>query len=105
MSTSNFTERTRKDEISGHAYRILKQLGCEKNVREETMSIIERAEKQDLLEKGTPKALAAGSVYIACIFCEDRMTLDTIGGAIGLSGSVVSKSYMILARGLGFSER
>lgn len=69
------------------------------------MSIIERAEKKDLLEKGTPKALAAGAVYIACILCEDRMTLDTIGSAIGLSGSVVSKSYMSLARGLGFYER
>jgi hypothetical protein len=33
------------------------------------------------------------------------MTLDTIGGVVGLSGSSVSKNYMVLARGLGFSER
>jgi transcription initiation factor TFIIIB Brf1 subunit/transcription initiation factor TFIIB len=69
------------------------------------MSLIDRADKKGLLKSGTPKALAAGVVYIACILQEDRMTLDTIGHVVNLSGSTVSKNYMTIARGLGFQER
>ena len=105
MSSSNYTERTQKENVAGHALRILKTLDCDNAIQEETISLLDRAEKQDLLTKGTPKAMAAGAVYIACILREDRMTLDTIGHVVGLSGSTVSKSYMILARGLGFGER
>jgi transcription initiation factor TFIIIB Brf1 subunit/transcription initiation factor TFIIB len=105
MSNSNFNERTRKVDVSGHASRILRKLDCDKTVQEETISIIDRAEQQGLLTSGSPKGLAAGAVYIACILREDRMTLDTIGGVVGLSGSTVGKNYMMLARGLGFSER
>jgi transcription initiation factor TFIIIB Brf1 subunit/transcription initiation factor TFIIB len=105
MSSSNYTERTQKEKVSGHAYKILKKLDCDKAVREETMTLIERADDQGLLAKGTPKGLAAGVVYIACILREDRMTLDTIGHVVGLSGSTVRKNYMILAKGLGFGER
>ncbi len=105
MSSSNFTEKTLKEKVSNHAFRILKKLDCDKSVREETMNLIERADNQDLLTKGTPRAIAAGIVYIACILREDRMTLDTIGHVVNVSGSTVGKSYMILARGLGFSER
>ncbi len=105
MSTSNHTKRTPKETVSGHAFRILKKLDCDKTVREETMSIIDRADKHGLLTSGTPRGLAAGAVYIACILQEDRMTLDTIGNIVGLSGTTVSKNYMTLVRGLGFSER
>ena len=105
MSSSNYTERTPKEKVSGHAFRILKKLDCNKSVREETMTLIERADNQGLLAKGIPKGLAAGVVYIACILREDRMILDTIGHVVGLSGSTVGKSYMILAQGLGFGER
>ena len=105
MPSSNYTEINQKEKVSGHALRILKKLDCAKDVREETMSLLDRADKQGLLAKGTPKALAAGAVYIACILQEDRMTLETIGHVVGLSGSSVSKNYMILARGLGFQER
>ena len=105
MTSSNYTEKTLKEKVSNHAFRILNKLDCDKSVREETMNLIERAYINDLLVKGTPKAIAAGAVYIACILREDRMTLDTIGHVVGLSGSTVSKSYMILARGLGFGER
>ncbi len=105
MSSSNYTEKTRKEDIIEYVLRILHKLSCSEIVREETMSLIERADTQGLLTTGTPKGLAAGSVYIACILCEDRKTLDTIGGVVGLSGSSVSTNYMVLARGLGFSER
>ncbi|MFW9795317.1 MAG: hypothetical protein ACFFEE_13500 [Candidatus Thorarchaeota archaeon] len=105
MSTSHHGKRTPKETVSGHAFRILKKLGCDETVREETMSIIDRADEKGLLTSGTPRGLAAGAVYIACILQEDRMTLDTIGSVVGLSGSTVSKNYMTLARGLGFSER
>jgi len=105
MSTSNHNERTPKEMVTDHALRILKKLDCEKKVREEATSLIERASKKGLLAKGNPKALAAGAVYIACILQENRLTLDTIGGVVGLSGSTVSKNYITLARGLGFSER
>ena len=105
MKSSNYSERTLKEKVTDHAFRILKKLDCSKSIREEVLSILERADKHGLLTKGTPKGFAAGAVYIACIFGEDRMTLYTIGGDIGLSVSTVSKSYMFLARGLGFSER
>ena len=104
MISSEYSERTLKERVTAHALRILKKLDCTKSVQEETVSLVNRADNQNLLTKGTPKGLAAGAVYIACILCEDRMTLDTIGDAIGLTGSTVSRSYMILARGLGFSE-
>lgn len=105
MSTSNFTEKTLKEKVSRHAFRILKTLGCDKTVRKEAMNLIERADNRCLFAKGTPRGLAAGIVYIACILREDRMTLDTIGNVVGLSGSTVGKNYMVLARGLGFPER
>ncbi|MFW9835798.1 MAG: cyclin family protein [Candidatus Thorarchaeota archaeon] len=105
MPTSNYTPQTPKEKVSFQAFRILKQLDCDKTVREETMSLIERADTKSLLKQGTPKGLAAGTVYIACILCEDRMTLDTIGSVVGLSGSTVGKYYMQIARGLGYSER
>ena len=105
MSSSNYIQNDPKEMVSGHASRILKKLDCGKTVQEETMSIIDRADKQGLLTKGSPKGLAAGAVYIACILREDRMTLDTIGNVVGLSGSSVGRNYMMLARGLGFSER
>jgi transcription initiation factor TFIIIB Brf1 subunit/transcription initiation factor TFIIB len=105
MSISNSSENTPKEEVSTHAFRILKKLDCDKTVRDEAMSLIEQADIKGLLTKGTPKGLAAGAVYIACILREDRMTLDTIGRVVGLSGSTVGKYYMELARGLGFSER
>jgi hypothetical protein len=105
MSTSNYTKETLKEKVSLHAFRILKKLNCDKTVREEAMSLIERADSRGLLAKGSPKSLAAGVVYIACILKEDRMTLDAIGQVIGLSGSTVGKNYMVIARGLGFGER
>ena len=105
MSTSNYNEKNLKEMVFDHALRILKELDCDTNVREEAASLIERANKKGLLAKGNPKALAAGAVYIACILKEDRLTLGTIGGVVGLSGSTVSKNYMTLARGLGYSER
>jgi transcription initiation factor TFIIIB Brf1 subunit/transcription initiation factor TFIIB len=105
MPTLNYTPKTPKEKVSFHALRILRQLGCDKTVREETMSLIERADTKSLLKQGTPKGLAAGAVYIACILCEDRMTLDIIGSVVDLSGSSVGKYYMQIARGLGFSER
>ncbi|MFW9793470.1 MAG: cyclin family protein [Candidatus Thorarchaeota archaeon] len=105
MSTSNFSEKSPKETVSTHALRILKKLDCDKTVRDETMSLIERADTKSLLAKGNPRGHAAGAVYIACILREDRMTLDTIGNVVGLSGSNVSKYYMKLARGLGFLER
>lgn len=105
MTTSNHKEEILKEKIWNHTFRILKKLDCAKTVREEAKSLIERADERGLLTKGTPKSLAAGAVYIACILREDRMTLDTIGNVVGLSGSTVSKSYMVLARGLGFAER
>lgn len=105
MSASNYTKQTPKEKVSNHAFRILKKLGCDKTVREEAMSLIERADAQGLLAKGTPKGVASGVVYIACILREDRMTLDTIGNVVGLSGSTVGKNYMVLARGLGFADR
>ena len=105
MSTSNYSEKTPKEKVSVHAYRILKKLDCEKTVRDEAMSLIERADTKSLLAKGTPKGLAAGIVYIACVLREDRMTLDAIGSVVSLSGSTVGKYYMELAKGLGFQER
>ena len=105
MTISNSNIRTPKDHVSEHAFRILKKLACDKAVRTEVSALIERADNQGLFNKGNPKGMAAGIVYIACILNEDRMPLDTIGGAIGVSGSTVSKSYMTIARGLGFSER
>ncbi|MHA2424672.1 MAG: hypothetical protein ACXAEF_07775 [Candidatus Thorarchaeota archaeon] len=105
MSISNYTERTPKEKASDHALRILKKLDCNKNTREEALSLIERADNQGLLVKGIPKGLAAGIVYIACILTEDRMTQETVGGAIGVSASIVAKNYMTLARSLGFAER
>jgi transcription initiation factor TFIIIB Brf1 subunit/transcription initiation factor TFIIB len=84
---------------------MIKKLGCETGVKEETNTLIERADKAGLLSQGTPKGLAAGIVYIACILAEDRMTQDTVGGAIGVSSSVVAKNYMTIARSLGFVER
>jgi transcription initiation factor TFIIIB Brf1 subunit/transcription initiation factor TFIIB len=105
MSTSNYNERTPKEMVSNHALRILKKLDFNRSAREEAMSLIERADKQGLLVKGTPKGLAAGVVYIAGILREDRATLDAIGNVVGLSSSTVSKNYIRLARGLGFSER
>ncbi len=105
MSTSNNNEKVLKEMVFDHALQILKKLDCATNVREEATSLIERANKKGLLANGNPKALAAGAVYIACILQKDRMTLDTIGGVVGISGSTVSKNYMTLARGLGFSER
>ena len=105
MSTSNFTEDSPREEVSNHALRILKKLDCERYVREEAIRLIERADKQGLLTHGTTKGLAAGVVYIACILREDRMTLETIGNVVGLSGSSVSQNYMILARGLGYGTR
>jgi transcription initiation factor TFIIIB Brf1 subunit/transcription initiation factor TFIIB len=105
MTTSNYTEKTPEEKVSAHALRILKKLDCDRTVREEAISLIERAASRSLLTKGTPKGLAAGVVYIACILREDRMTLDTIGSVVSLSGSTVSKYYMDLARGLGFPER
>ena len=105
MSTSDYTEDSPKEKISIHALKILKKLDCDRSVRDESMSLIERADSKGLLSQGTPKGLAAGIVYIACILREDRMTLDTIGSVVGLSGSAVSKNYMNLARALGFGER
>jgi len=105
MSTSNYEQETPKEKVWNHAFRILKKLDCDKTVREEAKSLIERADERGLLENGTPKALAAGVVYIAGILREDRMTLETIGNTVGLSGSTVGKNYMVIARGLGFSER
>ena len=108
MSASNYTKQTPKEKVSNHAFRILKKLGCDKTVREEAMSLIERADAQGLLAKGTPKGVASGVVYIACILREDRMTLDSdnpfIDGLLNsissffLSNSVlsVSKSFMII---------
>jgi transcription initiation factor TFIIIB Brf1 subunit/transcription initiation factor TFIIB len=105
MPTSNYTEKRPKDRVTAHALRILKTLDCDRTVRDEAMSLIERADAQGLLKKGAPKGLAAGVVYIACILREDRMTLQTIGSVVGLSGTSVSKYYMEIARGLGFPER
>ena len=105
MTISNSYSRTPKDRVGDFAFRIMKKLACDKAVREEVSALIEQADSKGLLTQGTPKGLAAGIVYIACILNEDRMTLDTIGGAIGVSESTVSKSYMIIARELGFSER
>ncbi len=105
MSTSNYEEETPKEKVWNQAFKILKKLDCDKTVRQEAKDLIEPADKQGFLTKGTPKALAAGVVYIAGILREDRMTLDTIGNVVGLSGSTVSNNYMELARGLGFSER
>lgn len=105
MSTSNFTKETPKEKVSRHVIRILRKLDCDKTVREEALSLIERADDRGFLTKGTPRSLAAGVVYIACILREDRMTLDAIGSVVGLSGSTVGKNYMVIARGLGFGER
>jgi len=78
MSTSKYSGPISKEKGFNQALRILKKLGCDKTVREETMSIIERADAKGLLTTGTPKGLAASEVYIACILQEGRMTLDTI---------------------------
>jgi transcription initiation factor TFIIIB Brf1 subunit/transcription initiation factor TFIIB len=101
----SISEKTQKERVSEQTLRILKKLDCGKSVRDEAMSLIDRADSLGLLKEGTPKGLAAGVVYIACILCEDRMTLDTIGHVVSLSGSTVSKNYMTIARGLGYSER
>ena len=105
MTTSNNEKTAQKERVILQASRILRKLDCAQNVHDETMSLIERADKKGLLKAGTPKGLAAGVVYIACILQEDRMTLDTIGNVVSLSGSAVSKNYMIIARGLGYLER
>jgi transcription initiation factor TFIIIB Brf1 subunit/transcription initiation factor TFIIB len=105
MKNSNSHTRTPYERVSDFALRIMKKLACDEAVWEEAISLLERADKEGFLTQGMPKGLAAGIVYIACILNEDRMTLDTIGGAIGVSGSTVSKSYMTIAWGLGFSER
>ena len=105
MKSSNYSSRTPRDEVTAHALRILRKLACSKIVQDEAMFLIERADVTGLLASGSPKGLAAGMVYIACILRENRITLDAIGGVCGLSGSSVGKYYMQIARGLGFSER
>ena len=105
MSTSNSSEDSPKEKVTIHALRILNKLDCIRPVREEAMKLIERADAQGLFTHGTPKGVAAGVVYIACILREDRMTLETIGSVVGLSGSAVSTNYMTLARSLGFGEQ
>jgi transcription initiation factor TFIIIB Brf1 subunit/transcription initiation factor TFIIB len=105
MSNSNCEPETLKEKVWNHTFRILKKLDCDKTVHQEAKDLIERADDRGLLAKGTPKSLAAGVVYIACILREDRMTLDAIGNVVGLSGSTVGKNYIVIARGLGFSER
>jgi transcription initiation factor TFIIIB Brf1 subunit/transcription initiation factor TFIIB len=105
MSTSSNEESAQKDRVILQANRILRKLDCGQHVRDEVISLIERADKKGILKSGTPRGLAAGAVYIACILQEDRMSLDTIGRALSLSGSTVSKNYIAIARGLGFQER
>ena len=105
MTDSISNRRTPRDLVTESANRILSKLRCDDPIRKEVESIIETADERNILSSGNPKHLAAGIVYIACIFAEDRMTLATIGSAIGASGSTVGKHYMLIARGLGFSER
>ena len=105
MSISKSKPKMPRGLVAECADRILSKLKCTDIVREETMSVISRADKRGLLSKGNPKSLAAGSIYIATILSHDRMTLDAIGSAAGVSSSTVGKYYMAIARGLGYSER
>ncbi|MGY5852795.1 MAG: hypothetical protein RTU92_04440 [Candidatus Thorarchaeota archaeon] len=91
--------------MTEHTVRLIAKLECTVAVQQESMDLITRADRQGLLAKGNPKGIAAGIVYIACILSEDRMTLDLIGYAAGVSSSTVGKYYMTIARGLGYGER
>ncbi len=105
MSISNSKLKTTREIVAEQADKILSRLKCTDIVRKETMTIITRADELGLLSKGKPKSLAAGSIYIAAILSHDRMTLDAIGYAAGVSSGTVGKYYMMIARGLGYSER
>jgi len=105
MTDSISNQRTPRDLVIEYANRIISKLDCDNQLRKEVESIIESADNRNLLTSGNPKHLAAGIVYIAGILAEDRMTLATVGSVIGASGSTVGKHFMLIARGLGFSER
>jgi len=105
MKSSKFTDKSPQEVVVEHAIRFLSNLDCPETVRQQTMNVIEDAEKQGLLSKGKPQSLAAGVIYIAGILCGDRMPLDAVAGVAKVSSSTVSKYYMKLPRGLGFQER
>jgi transcription initiation factor TFIIIB Brf1 subunit/transcription initiation factor TFIIB len=105
MTNSKSSTKNPRESVVEEAIRILRELNCTDIVQEETMSIIDRADTQNLLSQGSSKALAGGIIYIASILCDDRMTLAAIGCAAKVSGGTVGKTYLLIARGLGYSER
>ncbi len=105
MTNSISEPKTPRECVIENAIHFLSRLDCTDVVQKETLAIINRADDAGLLSKGNPKSLATGIIYIAAILSHDRMTLDAIGYAAGVSSGTVGKYYMMIARGLGFSER
>ncbi len=84
---------TPKDYIS----RFCSELNLTQEVKEKTMDILREAADQELTSGRGPTGLAAASLYIATVLCNNRRTQREVAGVAGVTEVTIRNRYKELA--------